>query len=304
MQFTIGISFYNAGSTLADAIRSVFAQTIQDWELILVDDGSHDASLEVANAVRDPRVTVFSDGENRGLEYRLNQIIELAEGEYIARMDADDLMHPDRLRCQLECLLNKPDTDIVSTGMCSIDVANRPLGKRNCEPLAITGRDLLAGACLAHATVVGRKPWFRANPYSLGFDRAEDYELWCRTCVNNVLAAENLPEPLYFVREEGSVTLAKMLASYRTQRKILRIYGPTLCNWPLTWLQIAKIHAKGLAYCLFSLAGKQMALVNRRNQPLSADEARSAEAALKSILETPVPGLPTPDSRRMNDTAN
>jgi glycosyltransferase involved in cell wall biosynthesis len=71
---TIGIPFYNAEAYLGDAIRSIFAQTYHDWELILVDDGSTDRSLEIARAVRDPRVRVISDGQNRRLPYRLNQI--------------------------------------------------------------------------------------------------------------------------------------------------------------------------------------------------------------------------------------
>jgi len=64
MSITIGMPFYNAEKYLADAIRSVFAQTYQDWELILMDDGSTDQSLEIAKSVDDPRVRVFSDGKN------------------------------------------------------------------------------------------------------------------------------------------------------------------------------------------------------------------------------------------------
>ena len=115
MRVTIGIPFYNAKHTLADAIRSVFAQTFQDWELILADDGSTDGSAEIARMVDDPRVTVISDGMNRGLPYRLNKITELARADYIARMDADDLMHPERLTLQVQYLDANPAVDVVST---------------------------------------------------------------------------------------------------------------------------------------------------------------------------------------------
>src|SRR3990172_8588478 len=91
---TIGISFYNAERTLGDAIRSVFAQNICEWELILIDDGSKDRSLNIAKAIVDPRVRVISDGKRMTLAPRLNQIAALAKAPLLARMDADDFMHP------------------------------------------------------------------------------------------------------------------------------------------------------------------------------------------------------------------
>ena len=74
---TIGIPFYNARRTLADSVRSVFAQTHADWELLLVDDGSTDGSLDIARSITEARVRSVSDGVHRGLVYRLNQIATL-----------------------------------------------------------------------------------------------------------------------------------------------------------------------------------------------------------------------------------
>ena len=102
---SIGIPFFNAERFLLDSIRSVFAQTHQDWELILVDDGSTDRSLEIAQSIADPRVSVYSDGKNKKLAARLNQIHTLAKFDFIARMDADDLMATDRIRRQLTFLV-------------------------------------------------------------------------------------------------------------------------------------------------------------------------------------------------------
>src|SRR5690349_10645893 len=105
---TVGIPFFNNASSLSDALRSIFAQTFTDWELILADDGSTDESLSIARSVRDPRVMVMSDGGNRGLVFRLNQITSAARGKYIARMDADDLSHPARLQRQVSLLERDP----------------------------------------------------------------------------------------------------------------------------------------------------------------------------------------------------
>src|SRR5579872_3545287 len=126
MRVTIGIPFYNAEQTFADAIRSIFTQTFRDWELLLVDDGSTDGSLAIAQAVQDTRVHVYYDGHRRGLASRLNQIAELARGEYLARMDADDLMHPERLARQIEALLKHAPADLVASAIYELDDQGSP----------------------------------------------------------------------------------------------------------------------------------------------------------------------------------
>ena len=95
---SVGIPFYNSEKYLADAIKSVLAQTFQNWELILVDDGSTDNSLETAREFekQDSRIRVISDGKNKKLPARLNQIIAESKGEYIARMDAESFAETNR----------------------------------------------------------------------------------------------------------------------------------------------------------------------------------------------------------------
>src|SRR5687768_7329955 len=102
---TIGLPFLNPGHRFEYALKSVFAQSFKDWELLLVDDGSTDQSLSIAERVNDPRVKYIHDGNNRGLPCRLNQITESASGRILIRMDADDLMHPTRVERLVHCLL-------------------------------------------------------------------------------------------------------------------------------------------------------------------------------------------------------
>ena len=100
-QITIGISFKNPGKYFRLALQSIFAQTFTtNWELILVDDGSTDDSLILVKSLEDERVYVYSDGQSKGLNVRLNQMIQLANAPYFVRMDADDIMHPQRLEKQ------------------------------------------------------------------------------------------------------------------------------------------------------------------------------------------------------------
>ena len=126
MFVSIGIPFYNAENFLLDAIRSVFAQTHKKWELILLDDGSEDRSLEIAQSIKDPRVRVYSDGKNKKLASRLNEIVKLAKYDIIARMDADDLMSPYRIKKQVEILAQNPHLDLISTGIYSVDDSFKP----------------------------------------------------------------------------------------------------------------------------------------------------------------------------------
>jgi glycosyltransferase involved in cell wall biosynthesis len=94
MLVTVGIPFYNEERYLADAIRSILAQSFSDFELVLVDDGSTDASRAIAQGFRDDRIRVLGDSRRRLLPARLNEIVANAKGALVARMDADDVSHP------------------------------------------------------------------------------------------------------------------------------------------------------------------------------------------------------------------
>ena len=124
MLVSIGLPFFNAGRMLTAALQSIFAQSLEDWELILLDDGSSDKSLHLAASIQDLRVRLFSDGRNRGLSYRLNQSALLARGKYLARMDADDVMHPDRLRRQIGFCRSTP----TSTWSDRVPISSIPPG--------------------------------------------------------------------------------------------------------------------------------------------------------------------------------
>src|SRR5690349_21222431 len=91
---SVGLVYFNDERYLALAIRSVLRQTISNFELLLVDDGATDGSREIAQSFKDSRIRLVCDGANRGLAARLNQIAVLARGEYLFRMDADDIMLP------------------------------------------------------------------------------------------------------------------------------------------------------------------------------------------------------------------
>lgn len=221
---SIGIPFYNAEDYLEDAICSVLAQTHPYWELILVDDGSTDRSLEIAKlyADHDKRIRVISDGENKRLASRLNQIILESKYDYIARMDADDLMSNNRLELQLQVLEDNSEVDFVTTGCLTLGENNELTGVRLGRNYQMSAATILEGVTnLLHASLLARKSWCLRNRYNVHRVIAQDFELWLQAAKNNDLNYIVLKEPLYWYRVVENVTIEKLIKGYSTQIKII-----------------------------------------------------------------------------------
>ncbi|RCV91011.1 glycosyltransferase family 2 protein [Billgrantia montanilacus] len=289
---SIGIPFFNAEDTLLDAVRAVFSQSHIDWELILLDDGSTDNSLELAQSIKDPRVRVYSDGKNRWLAARLNQVTALASHDFIARMDADDLISPERLRIQLEFLLARPKLDLVSTGICSLSNNNYPLGLRvPSNGYKISPKTLLSGnSGIVHASLLGKRAWFQRNPYRENIRVGEDANLWVRAFSQGDLQVGFVDKPLYYYREDGNVVPSKLAVAYREcLRTIMKDsgFGFSLADKVHAFsVTLAKLMvARGL-----SIAGSLDILRRRRNKaPLSQDEKDFFLEEIKHIQAIDLP---------------
>ena len=295
---TIALPFFNASATLYAAIASILAQRWTDWELLLLDDGSTDGSLSLAAGVNDRRIRLYSDGTNRGLSYRLNQSAVLASGKYLARMDADDLMHPDRLSRQLAYLESHREVDVVGTSAYVLDRSGNLIGRRD-GPVDIRPAAVLARGLFIHPTVMGRVNWFRRNRYDERYVRAEDHDLWCRTCRWSCFA--HLSEMLYFYRESGSEGLEKYVGSGRTDRLIYRQYGPAVVGLQKTRRLIAGSFAKVGIYRLLRAIQLDRWLITRRNTPLTNGEYKEGGRILREIQATVLPAdrrLVTVESER------
>ena len=190
---TIAMSVRNCGQTVALAARSVLNQTFQDWELLVIDDGSTDATLAEVRRFQDDRVRVLHDGHSKGLPARLNEAIGLAKGEYLARMDGDDVCYPERLELQLKYLRSHPEVDLVAGGVLVFHGDGQVAGKRIPpeEHQAICRRPY-AGFPMAHPTYCGKTRWFRRYGYSEAAVRCEDQDLllraWRLSCYANLSA--------------------------------------------------------------------------------------------------------------------
>ena len=288
-RITVGLPFFNCAGTLADAIRSVFAQTDRNWELLLLDDGSTDGSLDIARRVRDSRVTVVSDGMNLGLPARLNQICRSSSAGLLARMDGDDLMHPLRLATERAFLERNPAVDVVGTAAFVIDAEGRVTGRRGDTPFDLSAEGVLRHGLFIHPTVLGRRDWFARHPYDPSYVRAEDRELWSRTLESSRFA--RLDDALLFYREPQQVNVSNYLRSCRTDRKILRRYGPPIIGRAGVAAVVIESHLKGLCYRAAASVGRADLLVRRRNRPVPDSHLRAAEAAIACIRSTQVPGF-------------
>ena len=127
---SIGMPVRNSASTVARTIRSVLAQSFSDWELIVIDDGSTDGTVNVVRQFADRRIRLVAGDENRGLPARLNEAIRLSASEVLARMDGDDVMYPERLRLQYEFLRENQEVDLVGGSIMVFRGNGIPLGTR------------------------------------------------------------------------------------------------------------------------------------------------------------------------------
>lgn len=256
---TIAIPFYNAEQFLWQAIDSVIHQTYEEWRLLLVDDGSTDTSLSIAEeyAEQDSRITVFSDGKNKNLGYRLNQIASLVNTEYLARMDADDIMHPRRIAEQIKILQNNCKVDVLGTNAYAIDENNKISGIRF---KGIEDKNLMIVDGFIHPTIMAKTEWFKENPYDEQALRVEDMELWYRT--NKKFNFRVINEPLFYYREIGVDYYKKYFRANISKEYILEKY-PNSKFWKLFYFTN---FVKGIVFKLFNIFGQEKYLINRRNQ--------------------------------------
>ena len=118
-RITVLMGIYNCAPTLQEALDSLYAQTYQDFKIILCDDGSKDDTLKIAeeNAKKHPNVVVIKNERNMGLNYTLNHCLEYADTEYCARMDGDDISLPTRFEKQIKFMDEHPELALCSTPM-------------------------------------------------------------------------------------------------------------------------------------------------------------------------------------------
>lgn len=188
---------YKTAIYLKEAVDSILSQTFTDFELIVLNDCSPDNAEEIMDTYHDPRIVRYRGESNVGLGNVLNVGISMAKGEYIARMDSDDISLPQRLQFQVDFLDSHPEYDLVSVGM-------REFGEREMDHFYDNETEQIKFNALfyspvLHASSMWRKKSFDGLLYDQSFVPSEDYHLWTRALAKGV-KMRNLPQVLYRYR--------------------------------------------------------------------------------------------------------
>ena len=188
---------YKTAAFLKEAVDSMLSQTFRDFELIVLDDCSPDNAEELLDTYNDPRIVRYRGENNVGLGNVLNVGISMAKGEYIARMDSDDISLPERLKFQVDFLDAHPEYDLVSVGMKEFGEGSA-LHSYDNETEQIKFNALFYSPIL-HASSMWRKASFIDLPYNQSFVPSEDYDLWTRALIKGI-KMRNIPRVLYLYR--------------------------------------------------------------------------------------------------------
>lgn len=193
---------YNAECYISEAIDSILTQTFADFELIVINDGSTDGTLEILQNYqeKDTRIRLFWR-ENKGLVATLNEGIDLARGEWLARMDQDDIAMPHRFERQLQWLA-QTHADICGSWSQFFGTSNQSILKHPQSDAAIK-IELLFMSAFAHPTVIMKTALARQLRYDSAWEYAEDYDLWQRAAQAGWLMT-NIPEVLLCYRQHST----------------------------------------------------------------------------------------------------
>lgn len=215
MKLSVLLPVYNPNlEHFRKAITSILYQSYREFELLILDDGS---SVDIRKEVRtfnDQRIHYIKNRENLGLSRTLNLGIELASGEYIARMDADDISLKERFKAQVAYLDQNSEVSFLFTMVQRIDASGADKGEWRDDVRNLSSGDirnfLFYKNCLAHPTLMARKrDIVKINGYSEYIKSAQDYNLWLKA-IKHGLIIEKIPQKLLLYRESpGSVTHSK-----------------------------------------------------------------------------------------------
>lgn len=275
VKVSVIIPVYGVEKYIADTVKSVIQQTYEDFELLIIDDGSPDKSLEICQQFTDPRIKIISQ-ENQGVSAARNTGIRYAQGEYLALLDGDDIWLPQKLEKHIEHL-ETFSVGVSFSRSAFIDEAGNPLGIYQMSKLdGITPLDLLCRTPIGNGSVaVIRREVFEAIKFQDRFyfdeDRqlhpSEDVECWLRIAIKTDWEIKGIPEALtlYRVNSRGySAQLVKKINSWKKLLEKLSSYTQeeTIAQWrdPAMAYQLRHLSRRAVTLAAGSTA---VELINR-----------------------------------------
>jgi len=221
---TVIIPVYNASRYLSDAITSILSQTCRNLELVIINDGSTDNSMQVVQSFPDDRIRYFENEKNRGIVFSRNRGVKEARGAFVGMLDADDIAYPEKFEKQIAFLKENPEFGFVGSWARLIDEnGNRLKGgwKLKASPGKIPSIMLFKNYFLQSA-VLYRKTCLQEYSFADGFDILEDYLIWYQ--ILKKYKGWNLPEYLTDYRvHSGSVTRHRKQERIEKEKKVFKI---------------------------------------------------------------------------------
>ncbi len=240
-RISVLMAVYNGGEYLRLAVESLLCQTFADFELIIVDDGSTDETAKVIASLseQDNRIQPIRNPTNSGLIASLNRGLSLCRSDIVARADADDLFHPNRLREQYEYLQRHADVGVLGSAVSFIDASGNP-SRQQLHDFPLDADQVrvnsMLGCCLWHTTVMFRKALVDdAGGYKAHMAGGpEDYDLWATLLPRTKIV--NLPSVLAFQRLHGSSITANWNVGFSLYCEVARRLLQDYLNHPVSLL--------------------------------------------------------------------
>ncbi len=198
---TVLMSAYNSENYLLESIESILSQTFKDFEFLIINDGSIDSTREIVLSINDPRIRLVDNSKNLGLTLSLNKGLRLANGEFVARIDSDDIAEPTRLERQVDYLDTHPDVALLGTWHTEVDADGNFVGMWDLPSTWIQIRwALFFYTPFVHSSIMLRKALVldQVGFYNEALSYSQDYELWAR--IAKVLPTFSLNERLVKTR--------------------------------------------------------------------------------------------------------
>ncbi len=219
------MSVYNDQAFVAESIKAVLNSTYKDFEFIICNDCSTDNSGQIIESFKDERIIYFSNQNNMGLANSLNNCLKRATGEFVFRIDSDDVTSSDRMAKQVEFLTNHPECAMCGSFANVINNNNQQEYKMT-RPLDVTITDIFKNNSFIHPSMMIRKSVLdEVGSYVAKKEtrRAEDFDLWCRIYEKGYIG-KNIPEYLINYREDYS--------SYKKRKFKYRVdVYKLMCGW-------------------------------------------------------------------------
>lgn len=267
---TVFMPVFNGDRHLRESVESVLAQTWSDFELLIIDDGSTDASAGLLDAYagRDSRISILRHDSNRGLVATRNEGLEAARAEFIAFLDCDDVARPERLARQVAFLRQHPDVGLTGSWVEFIDDRGAATGRR--WKSRLTAQEyapaLLFGNCFATSSIMGRTAVLRPLGFRQEFPVCEDYDCWVR-----------------FTRVARPAMIHKVLVSYRVTDANTSARSGLLMETMVQRIVAEQLRVLGVPDDAASV--ELHLLASRSVGPVTCARLREAEAWLRGLLQ-------------------